>query len=476
MQELEKNLYKKYKIEIILFLLSCTVHLLVSIFLYNKFGNEILYFENEDAHSYVNMAKSVVAGEGFSRGGVVSAIRMPAYPLLLALIFFLHVPFVWSVLVVHNIIASLTVVMVYRLGAMLFSPRVGKIAASIYMVEPYLLMTANLAITETFFNFLLVLFAYSFLRCLVSKNGGQQRWLVVCGILMGLLILTKPVALYLSVMIVFILLIQYVFVVRDIKAFFKTTAIVMSLVVATLSPWLLRQYYHYHRLQITTSNAYMLYYKIAPLVVASQENISYDVATEVLRQRLKEQFLEYTDEDVYNSFRYYDAMISEAKRLIKDRPLVVAKQYFLSLIPGLFGTGYEYMLENIAGIQRSTPRVNFTSLIAHRDINAFVKALIQVNIFQLALLGGAALWFIVYWLIVVSLLSRDLWKRHGLALLTLIMLIGYFVFFSLGPASHARYRTPSFPFIFLLLGLALDFFVKRRMIDRVTTRASSSLN
>lgn len=236
-----------------------------------------------------------------------------------------------------------------------------------------------------------------------------------------------------------------------------------------LAPWIGRQYYHYHRFRITTSDAYMLYFKVAPLVIADQKNITYNAATELLRQRLVDRFPDFTEEGVYNSFRYYDAMIQDAKEIIGERPVPVIRFYLLSFIPSLFGTGYEYMLENVVGIVRQAPRVSYTILISSGSWSMYYDALRHITIFQIALLGSAFLWCIIYALIMLTLAHRVVWRKHGWAMAACVMFIGYFVFFSLGPASHARYRVPTFPLWFMLFAFAIDFFLKKRKLELVAT-------
>lgn len=442
--------------------------MLVSIFLYNKFGDNVLYFENEDAHSYINLAQSIASGNGFSRDGIASAVRTPLFPLLLSTIFILHLPITWSVLILQNLFFSFTVVLLYRLGKYWFSTRVGLIAGGIYMLEPYLAMTANLATTETFFNLLLVSFLYFFGRFYLTSTV-NYRALAWSAFFAGLATLTRPVAQFLPLAILLLLVIQLISKRLTWHVMWRAMGIFVAIFFLVLAPWIGRQYYQYHRFRITTSDAYMLYFKVAPLVIADQKNITYNAATELLRQRLVAQFPDFTEEGVYNSFRYYDAMIQSAQEIIKERPAPVIRFYLLSFVPSLFGTGYEYMLENVAGIVREAPRASYTSLISSGEWTQYYDAILQMNIFQVILVSGALVWLIIYAFIMLTLTHCSVWRKHGWAMVACVVLIGYFVFFSLGPASHARYRVPSFPLWFTLFVFAIDFFLKKRKLEVVAS-------
>lgn len=469
-----KNFTGRYQKEIVLFLISFIIHLLMSIFLYNKFGDQVLFFENEDAHSYINLAQSIASGTGFSREGVVSAVRTPLFPLLVSSIFIFHLPVTWSVLILQNLFFSFTVVLLYRLGKDWFSARVGFIAGGIYLVEPYLAMTANLATTETLFNFLLVGFLYFFSRFYLTTTA-NYRALGWSAFFAGLATLTRPVAQFLPLAVIALFAIQYIFKRQAWSSVWRGIIVFTAIFFIVLAPWIGRQYYHYHRFRITTSDAYMLYFKIAPLVIADQKNITYNTATELLRQRLVDRFPDFTEEGIYNSFRYYDVMVNEAKEIIKERPLPVIRFYLLSFVPSLFGTGYEYMLENVAGIVREIPRVSYTSLISSTEWSMYYEAIRQINIFQIALFCGALVWFMIYALIMLTLAHRNVWHKHGWAMILSTVLIGYFVFFSLGPASHARYRVPTFPLWFMLVAFAIDFFLKKRKLEVVASPSNGQV-
>ena len=153
-------------------------------------------------------------------------------------------------------------------------------------------------------------------------------------------------------------------------------------------------------------------------------------------------------------------MMREGKKLILRNIPVVAKFYTISLIPALTGTGYEYILEEVFHVERNGTRVSYSELLAKGDWQAYKQALFQLDLLQISLIVGAGMWVLTYLLIFWSLFHKSVWKEYGFYFLTLFLFTGYFIFFTLGPAIHARYRMPTFPFWFLLLAFALDFLWK----------------
>lgn len=453
---------QQHRIPLLLLGASVVIHLVVSIFLFARFGDNILFFENEDAHSYVNLGKSLAAGEGFAKNGIPSATRTPVYPLLLSSIYSLGLPPIWSILILHNLLASATVILLFLVGKLFFSPRVGIIASVLYMIEPYILMSSNLATTETLFNFLLVAGVYGI--GLYSLRSRQYRYLVAAGLCVGLAILTRPVALYLPVFIVFFLLVSAYLRREGLRQTIIALALFAGITIAVVTPWLARQQHVFGRARITNIDAHMLYYRVAPLIIARTDGVDLVRAVDILAERLRSSTSSFDLFAAEHTFRYYDWMVGESKRLVAAHPGVVARTYVISLIPALTGTGYEYMLETIFALPRDNARPSYTLLLSEQGWRGIPIIFEHMDIFQFVLFGSILLWLVVYFLITMSLLKKDTWRQYWQPLFLLIITAGYCILFTLGPSVHARYRMPSFPFLFLLLAFALDFFLKRRIL------------
>lgn len=465
-----KNFYRRYRKEVTIFFISFGIHLAVSIFLYNKFGDQVLYFENEDAYSYVRLAQSVARGEGFAYDGVPSPTRTPVYPLVLSVFYFLHLPFVWSVLLFQNIIASCSGILVYRLGNMLFSERAGSYASALYILEPYMLMTANLATTETFFNFILLCFIFLFARWYSGR--GSLTHLGGAGMCAGFTLLTRPIVLYLPLLAVVLIATRYFFVKNSWKSISIFILIFFSACLLVIAPWSLRQHTLFGRFKITNIDASMLYFKAAPVAVAARDGVTYDAALESLRSELQKKFPGYTEQTMNSSFAYYDYMARESKQLIRENIGAVIRYYFFSLIPALSGTGYEYILETVVGVGRSIPRVSYTDVLFTEGARGVATILRRFDIFQAVTFLGAGAWGFMYIVLLFTASKKEAWQGHGFAFFLLLSLIGYFVFFSVGPAIHARYRMPTFPLWFLLFGWSIDFLVKTYILKNQEIKKS----
>lgn len=445
-----------HRTEIYLALFSFALNLVVSVALYARFGEEVLYVNNEDARGYVALAETLLRSEGFSINGIPSAFRTPLYPLILAALAAIPGPIAWPVLIFHNLAATLTVILIYRCGMLLFSRSAGLIAALIYALEPYIRYTVNLSTTETLFNLLLVAGTYAFARWFTGN--ASQKMLIAAATWYGLTILTRPVALYLPLALVILVAMQTLIRrERMVRAFFSLT-LFLAVTAAIIAPWSIRQYRTFGSLRLTNVDAIMLYFRTATFITAEVEGIDEVTALERLKTRLKERFPDYTDERVYTTFRYYSYMTGEAMRLVREYPAIVVSQYAASLIPTLFGTSYDYLLTDLVGIPRAHPRVSYSKVLLTQGPRDLVSQFKEMTVHDLFLLGGIGAWTLAYLIIFAALCRRRAWRAHGWGILLVITLAGYFIFFGMGPSSHTRYRMPSFPFLFLLIGFACDWW------------------
>jgi Dolichyl-phosphate-mannose-protein mannosyltransferase len=84
-----------------------------------------------------------------------------------------------------------TVLVVHRLGRLLYGPRVGLVAALLLALMPYHVGVSRQVLLDVPMTFLATVTLYAFARFLV---GRATRWLIVAGLLLGFTVLTKETA------------------------------------------------------------------------------------------------------------------------------------------------------------------------------------------------------------------------------------------------------------------------------------------
>lgn len=469
-----RNFYQAQRVPIILFVTAFVFHAAMSAYLYYRFGDSVLWFQNEDAQGYVELARNVLTGRGFTHDGAALAIRTPAWPLMLSLGLLLPGSATAAILFLQVVLLGASGIIIYKIGELFFSKFAGLIASTLYIVEPYLAMNTALATTEVFFNFGLLITVYCFGRWYLRRDS--QAWLAASGLWLGLCILIRPVALYLPFLFLIFIIIRHLRFKKSTLSLLVSLFILSATTTLVVAPWSIRQYIRFGTPRITNIDAMLLYFRVAPLVIGAEQGISYNAAIQQLHGELERSVELYNPDDLNANFVHYEFMSARVAELVRQRPDVVAKSYLASMVPALFGTGYEYMLEEVLGLERATQRPSYSALLARGDFAAYFRALRQIDIFQAVLLTGALLWMAAYVFIVYYVTRRFVWRERFLSLVLLGGLLGYFVFFALGPASHARYRLPTFPWWFLLIGASLDFIKQKRILGSRKEAASFGLN
>lgn len=133
----------------------------------------------EDQDNYHELALSLC--ESFSlknSQGALTAHREPGYPLVLAGLYSLFGPRYWALCLLHALLGTASVYLVFLLGKKSFSPAVGLLAACMAAVNPQFLYYGALARRETLQAFLCLLGAWALLRACEKPSA---RALILAG-------------------------------------------------------------------------------------------------------------------------------------------------------------------------------------------------------------------------------------------------------------------------------------------------------
>ena len=164
---------------------------------------------NDDARDFQHLAISLATSGGYANEhGKLISLRPPLYPAAVAGVYrCVGMKNDDAVRALQAAISLLTVVLVYLLAVMVYTPRVGVWAAGICCFYPSLLVYTNLLLSETLFTFFAVAFTW-----LVVKSVRQQSLLLLAhaGAVMGLAALTRSIMLlFLPVLVVFVVFVWH---------------------------------------------------------------------------------------------------------------------------------------------------------------------------------------------------------------------------------------------------------------------------
>lgn len=368
-------------------------------FLYFLFASADHFFP--DSFTYLAPARNLLHGLGFTTGdGVIETLRTPGYPLLLAAFGMRVVP----VIVLQHLLNVALAVAIYILVVQRLGSRfVAVTAAILFSIDTPTLHYANKILTETLFTavlfvvFALVLYA---------------RGLPLAGVLTGVLVLIRPVA------IVYFVIVAICLALRRVRA----RAIAIYVVLALVLPvgWALRNLHHTGVFTISSiGGANLLSYRAAgALAIEDDGDFDSDLADEMkglqgdadseIEARLHIPDAEELPQAVRG--KYYSQI---ALRVLRQHPRAAAMLTIRGLLVNLFDSRWD-AVEIVSA---------FPADIVRRTLDAYTAAMIVF-----AVIGAMALW------------RRD----RALAVL-IVATVGYFVLISAGGESESRFRVPVVP-------------------------------
>jgi len=357
-----------------------------------------------DSFTYLAPAKMLLAGYGFVlKPGVPEVLRTPVYPLLLAAFGTRVVP----VIVLQHMINVALAVAIY-----LFALRQGRFvaiaAAILFALDPPTLHYANKLLTETLFTALL------FVTFILAGRAPLLN-----GLLAGILVITRPVA------IAYFVVAAFFYGRRRATAIFVAAALVVPLAWATRNRIVAGNF----TISVIGANNLLIHRAAGALAILDEGNFEQNLANEQ-RELLEDahDLIEQEQhvaaaEDLPEAVRapYYSAL---ARRVILEHPFAFALLTLRGLLVNVFDSDWD--------------AIWIVSRLDGRTIQIALDALAAI-VFALAVAGVVVLW------------RRD----RRLALL-LAGTVGYFLLISAGGEAEARFRVPVVPQIAIAAACGLD--------------------
>ena len=457
----EKGRWTLSPTEWIIFAAAFFLRLLFMFFLYLKIGGNFFVDAGTiNTAEYLSIGTSLAEGRGFENLGVTSALRTPVYPLFVGTFVFLHLP-LWLIPLLQNIISALSAVLVYRLGTFYFSQRAGIVAGSLFALEPYNMLLANLLMTETLFIFFLLLSFIAFWRW--YSQEANWRWPILTGLLLGLSTLTRPIPFFIPV--IFSL---FLFMKGLNRQRLRSAVGFLAVFFLVISVWSARNYLVFGRFKLSNVvETEVLYTKMLPIAVAKERGISYEQAAVEVRNNTPNLIPDFDPDKYWHTFAYNDILALAAKGPILRHLPTMSSFIFWSIFPsGLYTTGYQYIF-SIFWPGWDNDGLNLSALFREAGFGEFLRALATLNIFKAIIVLGSFVWLCLYGIIIGGFIAG--WSKHKKILLFFLLFVVFFLTIAVAPPMDIRYRQMSHPFIFLLVGFGIDQltarFHKRRFLS-----------
>ena len=201
-----------------------------------------------DSISYHDLASRISQGKGYTRTDspdLPDNRRLPGYPLFLAFVYFFFGQNLLIVKIFQIIIDSFLCILVYALGNQLFNSKVALWSALLVAIYPPYIIFSNFVLSETIYVFLVTATMYFLVKAFKYQSA---LWFMLGGILFGLGILVRSTLILFPVL----LFISSYFLMKAPKKKIIMFFIIFCLAfLATLSPWIIRNYLAFNKFQIS---------------------------------------------------------------------------------------------------------------------------------------------------------------------------------------------------------------------------------
>ena len=394
-----------------------------------------------DSATYLEVAHEWVEGKGIAGDPNSSSdlYRSPGYPAFLAAVFRIAGENYTPVVVVQLLMGVAVSLMLFALGRMFWSPRVGYAAALLYALTPNAVLWALSILSDTLFVFLVA----AALLCLgLLMKTERTRWAVVSGVCLGLGALTRPIGQLLVPLWILGMVVWAIWRRTNLRRTFVAIAALALATLAVILPWAYRNQVVHGLFTLSPIETWNLGYYAAPYTLARAEGISVEAAREQIptsvipqpgdRARYLRILLDHPLDYLYVHWRGTWYLLSEVGQ--PNQAQLVGERFqtpgvLVALRQGDLGTAFSNLLAALRD-----PRLRWFVLITWPALafQALVYVLSLKGLIALFRQGGAARW--------VGLL--------------LLATIAVFVLVP-GPVGNGRFRLPAEPLLCLLAAIGI---------------------
>ncbi len=410
-----------------------------------------------DSSEYVHLAHTFLRGAPYSLSvGEITypdSFRTPGYSLFLAYVIGVFGSVDW-VVPVQLFLFACTALMLFLLGEMFFSRRVGYLAYGLWLCNPVAYYTTVFVWSDYFFTFVLLCAVYTGVLAVQKRSSTIQTMFVfLSGALVGYSILVRPVAQFLPAVVLLCAgaLMLYLCVKQvPVRRGMYLMVLWSVACVMVVTPWIVRNNQVFGVAGISSVSAYnVLFYNL------SLHNIY--LHGESVGQELIPKEVPLDDISRFRSYEFSELYEARVKEYLHEHWESYLVYHLIKTVPFFLTSSYMDLALYLSPASETTYRsVNFSKMLLDFDVSGFFTLLWDritardgyFFLFLANIAGWACLYALVTWVIL-----RGLWNKGSpvskLFLYGVVLLVGYFAVLT-GPIAMPRYRLPVEPYLFLL--------------------------
>ncbi len=377
------------------------------------------YVPQYDARSYESIALHLLKDQCYCIANSIPTVgRAPAWPTVIAIIYYMMGP---QNLYARYFLCALgagTCVLLYLLASTLFTRRIGILVGILAALYPGLYIYDGWLYSESMYTFLLFTSIYVLFQL---QRTEQVRWAVLCGVLLGLLSLTRPNGIAVIALALLWLLIIGKLYHWSWHNIARSIVLILMISVAIIAPWTIRNY--------TVANAFVPVAIGDGTVLAGAYNNRILPESEVQGQWVSALR---TNPDIGRSYGNCSDAAGDTRRdaALKQRA-VQWVEHHVTTLPYLLGLHFIKLWTPI------TPEADLPmNQFPHRHSSQFVVILLETVSSPLFLLAAFGLWATRHkW--------RDLLFVYFIAAMTIVQSLYFY--------GSSRFRAPIEPLVLLFV-------------------------
>jgi 4-amino-4-deoxy-L-arabinose transferase-like glycosyltransferase len=386
-----------------------------------------------DTVSYLLPAKALVHDHRFHHNvhsPVPEFLRTPGYPAFLAGVDDALGTSVATLLLVQVLVSTATVLLVFLLGARLWSPTVGLLAAAFVALEPSQWLSAARILSECLDTLLLVVAALAGVVVFRRDRPGLG-WPLLFGGALAAATMVRPVTYYLPLVVLALFAVRAVRHPHARRATIAAAATFMVPVVVVLAGWQLRNHAEVGSWRLSGVEGKNLLQFRASGVLADARGVPVDAARADLYAQLDRTLARSSARGNARIGARYDTMYRQGLHVLTTHPASTLKETVL-------GLGAE-----LAGVRLTLDSLSLSALT--------VPALLLV--------------YLAYALAIYAFVRIVQARRHLAAHLVVVVTAAYVLVASAGPEAFGgrgeRFRAPIMPLLLLYAAAGAVDLVRR---------------
>ncbi len=405
-----------------------------------------------DAIGYQELALNILDKCEFKLDGERNSFRTPGYPLFIAGIYGIFGAKPYIVLIFQILLNILSIYLLYSIVEKLFNASAAFWAAIFFAIDPITILYTCEMFSETLLVFMLLLALWILLLALDSKSW---RLFVLSGLIFGYSALTKPIAIY-----IFLIVVAIIFVSNGLslkQKTFSSIAFIIGFSIFVL-PWMYRNYKAFERFSFCSLPLYNFVFYNIPFTEHDWTGANVNQIRHKLTNKVRQDggIISYWDANNAKQFDNYSIYKQILLDYVKKNPAKflithVKNSFYVYLNVGTKGfmSMLHYKEVELPQMAAEDLKHNITNIFRYKSKKEisliFIFAAFLGTIYLLSLVGAYTL----------------LKEKKYFELLLIVLFMAYFTFLLGANGNAARFRLPIVPFYSALAGQGFVLIINK---------------